>query len=72
MSKVDLFAAYAAGRGFQREPVRGVHEALRMRAADGTWLIFHQRQGAQHLTVPEGAASALVRDFLKARKETAT
>ena len=60
------FVAYAATRGYEVEPTRGVYERLRIRKPDGRPIIFFQRDRTDHLTVPFDGAE-LVSSFFERR-----
>lgn len=71
LSKLDDFAAFAASRGYRREPVKGEYEALRLRRDGEAPLIYFRRRGCDHATVPWGPEERpgqLVAAYLRERR----
>lgn len=72
--KLEEFAAYCEGRGYIRHPTppRAIYEVLRLEehspAGNNPHLVFYQRGGTDHITVP-AEAILLVRAFIAARRE---
>lgn len=52
LSKLDDFAAFAATRGFVREPTKGAYEVLRLRRGQEPPLLYYRRHG-DHASIPE-------------------
>lgn len=73
LSKLDEFVAWAESQGFQREPIKGTFEALRLRISGRPPLIFFARsttaagEATQHATA-QHEGTQLVHRFLRAKK----
>ena len=52
LSKLDDFAAFAATRGYVREPTKGAYEILRLRRGEEPPLLYYRR-GGDHASIPE-------------------
>ena len=72
LSKIDEFAAWAKTQGFEREPIRGPYEVLRLRFEDSPPLLYFTRTATLsggkpvHATAQHDGAQ-LVRRWIRSR-----
>jgi hypothetical protein len=65
LSKIDAFADWLAGRGWKREPTKGVYEVLRVRK-DRELVLFFRHEGGEHATA-YARGLRMVLQWLRAR-----
>jgi hypothetical protein len=67
--KIDDFAAWAATKGWRREPTKGEWEVLRLRKPGKPPAIYYRKASAtQHASTRGDHALGLVRSYVNAKK----
>lgn len=65
-NKINLFKEWLVKNGWTLEDSKDVYVVVRARHADYKQpIIYFQRTGTNHLTVPFGLASQVAHDFMK-------
>jgi hypothetical protein len=77
LNKLDDFAAWAATKGWEREPTKSHYEVLRLRKPGKTKrgkrkpIILYRHEGGDHATIgrDQAPAESLVKQWLSERKQ---
>jgi hypothetical protein len=74
LTKLDEFSAFAATRGYVREPAKGDYEVLRLRRGEEPPLLYYRRHG-DHASIPvtqkKNPAQGLVQAWLDSKRRAA-